>query len=203
MACSKRRRRLQETLYKTYYGFGMSVCLRYTKNREDALEILHDSFLKVFENLDVFDQERPFIAWFRQILVNTAVDNCRRTIKHKAIVHCKNLEELATEEMLKHEQPSLLVDDILKLFKQLPDMLRITYNLYVIEGYSHDEIADILDISPGTSRSNLSRAKKMLRSAYIKERDLLNRSPLSSPESNGSRYRLNDPLHLCNKTTGL
>ncbi len=165
--CRTGKRRFQEGLYRKYYGFGMSVCLRYTKNREDAIEILNDSFMKVFKNLGTYDEQRSFKAWFRRILVNTALDNYRRSIRHQLVIHHENLEEIA-EDKLQIEQPGLSAEDILQLFKQLPGNLRLTYNLYEIEGYSHEEIAGILDISPGTSRANLSRAKNMLRSVYMR-----------------------------------
>lgn len=165
--CRKGKRRFQEELYRRYYGFCMSVCLRYTTNREDALEVLNDSFMKVFDNLDSYDLERPFTSWLRRILVNTALDAYRRAIRHKLVVSHDNFEEIA-ESTLQDEEPGLSVEEIMQLFNRLPDMLRMTYNLYEIEGYSHEEIAGILDISPGTSRSNLSRAKKTLRAVYTK-----------------------------------
>ncbi len=157
--CRKGKRRFQEELYRRYYGFGMSGCLRYTPNREDALEVLNDAFLKVFENLDAYDEERPLKTWFRRILVNTSLDLYRRNIRHRLVVSYDDHGEIA-EHTLQEEEPDLSADDILHLFSQLPDMLRMTYNLYEVEGYSHEEVAGMLDISPGTSRSNLSRAKK-------------------------------------------
>jgi len=163
--CRKGRRRCQEELYRRYFGFGMSICLRYTTNREDALEVLNDSFLKVFENLGTYDEERPFRAWLRRILINTALDHYRRSLRYKLVVSHDNYEEIA-ESRLQDEEPGLSAEEILQLFRQLPGNLRITYNLYEVEGYSHEEIAGMMNISPGTSRANLSRAKKMLRCIY-------------------------------------
>ncbi len=163
--CRKGKRRYQEELYRRYFGFSMSICLRYTTNREDALEVLNDSFVKVFENLNAYDVERPFRAWLRRILVNTALDSYRKSLRHKLVVSHDNYEEIA-ESRLQEEEPGLSAEEILQLFSQLPDNLRITYNLYEVEGYSHEEIAGMMNISPGTSRANLSRAKKMLRYVY-------------------------------------
>ncbi len=164
--CRKNKRHFQELLYRKFFAFGMSVCLRYTTNREDALEVLHDGFIKVYNNLHVYDDAMPFKSWFRKILVNTALDQYRRDRKYKLNIQLDLPEENATEPY-QQDLPALGADEILELFRQLPDMFRMTYNLYEVEGYKHDEIAGMLDISPGTSRSNLSRAKKMLRQLYI------------------------------------
>lgn len=162
--CLKGKRKYQELLYRQYYGFGMSVCLRYAPSRDDALEILNDSFMKVFDNLDGFDTMKPFKSWFRRILVNTALDHFR---SRKRLQIFRDLEPEEYEEVAEPDfEGNLDAEEILKLFENLPEIFRITFNLYEVEGYNHEEIAGILDVSPGTSRSNLSRAKKMLRTLY-------------------------------------
>ena len=164
--CLKGKRKYQELLYRQYYAFGMSVCLRYAPSRDDALEILNDSFMKVFDNLHSFDTMKPFKSWFRRIMVNTALDHFRSRKRMQIF------RDAEPEEQESFNEPefggSLDAEEILKLFDNLPEIYRLTFNLYEVEGYNHDEIAGMLDVSPGTSRSNLSRAKKMLRVLYHK-----------------------------------
>ncbi|MFO7979164.1 MAG: RNA polymerase sigma factor [Bacteroidales bacterium] len=163
--CRKGSRGAQEGLYRHYYAFGMSVCLRYAACREDALEVLNDSFMKVFDNIRQYDSTRPFRSWFRRILVNTALDHYRAQRNHRLQV---SLEvDTMDVDMEPDYYQKLSAGEILELLVRLPETYRITFNLYEVEGYSHDEIAGMLDISPGTSRSNLHRAKKMLQRLYI------------------------------------
>jgi RNA polymerase sigma factor (sigma-70 family) len=167
--CRKQRRRYQELLYHQFYGFGMSICLRYAYSRDDAMEILNDSFMKVFESIKSFDESKPFKSWFRRILVNTALDHYRANRKYRINMTLDELDPDAgptTDENL-----ALDAGEILGLFDRIPAIYRITFNLYEVEGYSHEEIAGMLDVSPGTSRSNLSRAKKMLRGLYLDQRN--------------------------------
>src|SRR5690554_6113928 len=134
----------------------MSVCLRYTRNRDDAAEVLNDSFLKVFKNIKQYDTDRPFKTWFRRILINTSIDYLRA---HKKYLNTDYADFY--DDMLQTQpdvEMNLNAEEILKLFDQLPDMYRVVFNLYEVEGYSHEEIAGLLDIAPGTSRSQLSRA---------------------------------------------
>lgn len=165
--CKKGKPRYQEALYKHFYAFAMSVCLRYTQQREDALEILNDSFMKVFKNIGQFDTNRPFKTWFRRILINTALDHYRSNRKYKLYI------ETSDETQETPVDPDFFVqldaEEILSLFREIPDIQRIIFNLYEVEGYSHDEIAGLLDIAPGTSRSHLSRAKKKLESLYLQK----------------------------------
>lgn len=164
--CRKKKRQFQELLYRRFFALGMSICLRYTNCREDALEVLQDGFMKVYNHLSSFDETKPFKSWFRKILVNTALDHYRREKRYRLTIQL-DLPDEAMLEPFQADLPAIDAEDILALFRRLPDMLRITYNLYEVEGYRHDEIAGMLDISPGTSRSNLSRAKKMLRQLYM------------------------------------
>lgn len=160
--------RYQEALYKQYYSFAMSVCLRYTPTRDDALEVVNDSFMKVFRSIDQYDDTRPFKTWFRRILINASLDQYRSNKRYLSSV---DLIADYTDNMIQPEESDfsgdvLDAEDVLKLYGKLPEIYRLVFNLYEIEGYSHDEIAGMLDIAPGTSRSNLSRAKKMLVNLY-------------------------------------
>lgn len=150
-------------LYRRFFAFAISVCIRYAPNRDDALEILNDGFMKVFENILKYDQERPFKSWFRKILVNTALDSFRTGKKFMASTGIEEVEVAGEPELSRWME----VEEILSLMSGLPELYRVIFNLYEVEGYSHNEIAGMLDIAPGTSRSHLSRARVLLRKTYL------------------------------------
>ena len=155
----------REILYKRFFSFAMSICIRYTKDQCEAMEIVNDSFMKVLGNISEFDGSKPFMAWYGRILINSAVDNYRKNARQSTLLQLTGQE--APEETV--EPPvhaELSAKDILSLFSCLPENYRMIFNLYEIEGYSHDEIARMLDISSSASRTILSRAKKMLRELY-------------------------------------
>ena len=164
--CSEGESRAQEVLYRRYFSFAMSVCVRYTRDQNEAMEIVNDSFMKVLGSIGKFDDSGSFRSWYGRILVNSAIDYYRRNAKHTSYLQINDLEE--TEEQEPSVNAELSVNEILSLFNLLPDNYRVTFNLYEIEGYSHEEIGQMLDISTSTSRSNLARAKKMLRDLYRK-----------------------------------
>jgi RNA polymerase sigma factor (sigma-70 family) len=162
--CRQQHQADQEALYRRFFALGMSVALRYTHSREDALEILNDAFMKVFTHIDRYDDSRPFVTWFRRIVVNTALDRYRTDRRHEqAIEYTDELPEVGVDAA---GLDQLEAEDILKLFGQLPEHWKLVYNLYEVEGYSHEEIGQILDIAPGTSRSHLFRARQRLQQLY-------------------------------------
>jgi len=164
--CSEGKVRAQEVLYRRYFSFAMSVAIRYTCDEGEAMEIVNDSFMKVLEKTSEFDSTRPFRSWYGRIIINSAIDNYRRNAKHES--HLQLYEIEATEEQEPEIDANLSAEDILRLFSQLPEQPRVTFNLFEIEGYSHNEIGQILGITASSSRSNLTRAKKILRELYIK-----------------------------------
>ena len=165
--CQEGEPRAQELLYKRYFSFAMSLCMRYSRDKYEAMQIVNDSYMKVLRNIREFDSSKSFRSWYGRILINSAVDNYRRNLKHSSHLQISNEME-ADEEQEPSISAELSVNEILSLFNRLPDNYRLTFNLYEIEGYSHEEIGQMLGISPSTSRSNLSRAKKMLRELYKK-----------------------------------
>lgn len=165
--CLEGESRAQELLYKRYFSFAMSLCMRYSRDKYEAMQIVNDSYMKVLRNIREFDSSKSFRSWYGRILINSAVDNYRRNLKHSSHLQISNEME-ADEEQEPSISAELSVNELLSLFNRLPDNHRLTFNLYEIEGYSHEEIGQILGISPSTSRSNLSRAKKMLRELYKK-----------------------------------
>jgi len=171
--CRKEKLKYQEMLYRQFYAYGMSVCLRYSYSREEAVEILNDSFLKVFNNLKTFDETKSFKAWFRRIIINTSIDYYR---KNKKLIYLENTDYLNLEVFSENDINNLEVQDLLKLLNSLPEVYRLTFNMYEIEGYKHEEIAELLNITASTSRSNLTRAKKMLRQAFEKHYNYNNSS---------------------------
>jgi len=158
--CRNGRHKDQEGLYKHFYGYAMGVCLRYAKNKDEASEMLNDAFLKVFNKLTTYDSSKLFKAWLRRIVVNTSIDYYRKSHKHDNKVP---IEKAGREENDSDAIDQLSTEDLLKLIRQLPENYKIVFNLYEIDGYSHDEIAEMLQIPVGTSKSNLSRAKQKLR----------------------------------------
>ncbi|MCJ8210092.1 RNA polymerase sigma factor [Mucilaginibacter sp. RS28] len=158
--CKKGSLKHQELLYKQFYGYAMGISLRYSFNRDDALEAVNDAFIKVFNAINTYDTGKVFKAWLRTIVVNTAIDRRRKDMKHQL-----NLELDHTMHLPGSNQPlgRLNVNDILKMMELLPAIQRTIFNLYEIDGYSHDEIAEMLDIPASSSRVYLSRAKEKLR----------------------------------------
>jgi len=162
--CSLGNIKAQEQLFRLFFGYAMSVALRFSSCRDDALEITNDSFLKVFTKIEMQNSEKEFRAWFRKIVVNTAIDHYRK--------NRKNEQELPVEEAFNQAADDSVIDklnaeEIIKLINSLPMVLRYSFTLYEIEGFTHEEIGEMLGIPAGTSRSNLSRAKKQLRQMIL------------------------------------
>ncbi len=168
--CLRNQRRSQELLYKQFYGYAMSICLRYTHTREEALDVLNDGFLKVFTKLDQYNDALSFKAWLRRILINTALDRYRQEVHH---YYHDDINHIAdhTPATAADAYSQLAYEELLALIGQLSPAYRLVFNLYVIDGYSHEEIAAQLTISVGTSKSNLARARENLRAMLQKKTD--------------------------------
>jgi len=146
----------------------MSIALRFANSFLMAEEITNDSFLKVFTKLDTHDTEKSFKAWLRQIVVNSALDYNRREMKNQNLVFTdQNIEESTDDSDL--DLPD--AETIIAALQTLSPVYRLVFNLYVMEGYSHDEIAAQLDVSVSTSRSNLARAKQKLKEIVQKSKN--------------------------------
>jgi len=158
--CRKKHRESQKALYEKYYAYGMSIALRYADSREQGVAILNDSFMKVFEHINKFDTNRPFNPWFRRIVINTAIDYFNRNKKLEWANYDITDNEIAEEESI---TTSMAYQEIIGLIQQLTPSYRTVFNLYVIEGFTHEEIAGKLGIAVGTSKSNLAKAKRNLR----------------------------------------
>ncbi|WP_341350743.1 sigma-70 family RNA polymerase sigma factor [Sabulibacter ruber] len=165
--CMDNNRDAQRKLYQHFYGYAMSVCVRYSKDAEEAREVLNDGFMKVFTRLEQYDRTKPFKGWIRRIMINTALDNFRHNLKH---YHAADLETTPAPADTADVVSDLNYEYLMSLIQQLSPAYRTVFNLYVIDGYTHEEIGEMLGISPGTSKSNLSKARANLREVLKKNR---------------------------------
>ncbi len=166
--CIRRDERAQEILYKQYFGYAMSVALLYSANRDDALEIVNDSFMKVFSELRKFDTSKPFKTWFRKIVINTSIDKIRRNSRYAGAEKIEKIVEPDTSPgIISH----LTAKEIISLLNTLPHIYKTIFCLFDIEGYSHEEISKRLKIPESTSRVYLVRARKQMRELYTKHVD--------------------------------
>lgn len=158
--CAKRKRSSQKELYEQYYPYAMSISIRYIKDQQLAEHAVNDSYMKVFKNITKFDFNRPFKPWFRQILVNTSIDHLNKKNKLKM-----NTEISAANQIPDREDilSSISYKELITLVHSLSDAYRTIFNMYVIDGFKHEEIANKLGISIGTSKSNLSKARTNLK----------------------------------------
>lgn len=165
--CLRGNRRSQEILYRQFYGYAMSICLRYTPSRDEALEVLNDGFLKVFTRLDQFDTRQPFKPWLRRIMINTALDQYRQAVQHYRQEDLSLAEQ--TPEPGADAFSRLVHEELVELIQLLSPAYRLVFNLFVMDGFSHEEIATQLGISVGASKSNLARARENLKAMLIKK----------------------------------
>jgi RNA polymerase sigma-70 factor (ECF subfamily) len=159
-ACVNKERWAQKKLYEDHYSLMMGVCLRYSNNREDALDILHEGFLKVFNHISKYHPGTSITAWIRRIMINTSIDFYRKSIRRRT----EDIENAYQVNDNDADAVSMCTEkEILIAVQSLSPAYRTVFNLYVIEGYSHKEIADDLGITESTSRSNLVKARLKLK----------------------------------------
>lgn len=169
--CLKRNRSGQKDLYALFYGKMMGVCLRYSSNYTDAKDILHQGFSTIFENIQEIGENQSLEAWVKRTIIDAALDYNRSNKKNLSIVSTVHANKRATN--LKDEVVddtialNLHKDDILKTVQQLTPGYRTIYNLYIIDGYSHSEISEMLNFSEETSKANLNKAQFALRKNFF------------------------------------
>lgn len=174
--CSMNRRESQKVIYSSFYGYAMAICDRYANKQDDALEILNDGFLKIFREIHHYqpayaDVISSFKGWLRKIMVYTAIDHFRKNHKHDAVTQLDNVVyQVATPG--EDAVDKLTYEEIIRSIQHLSPGYRTVFNLFVIEGLSHEEIAEQLGISEGTSKSNLSKARKQLQKILFKHNDI-------------------------------
>ncbi len=158
--CLKNDQKAHEVLYKRFAPKMYGVCMRFAKNQMEADDILQEGFIKVFTNLKSFRNEGSLEGWIRRTIVNTAINLYKKNLKHQKDTNLEQAEVIQNQETNSLEK--LSVQELLKLIMELPTGYRVVFNLNVIEGYSHKEIGDLLEISENTSKSQLSRARLAL-----------------------------------------
>lgn len=151
--------RAQKVVYERYSGRMLAICVRYVANRADAEEVMIDGFMKIYEKIDQFREEGSFEGWMKRVMVTESLMFLR---KKKAWRQEIPIDEMGAEPDYDWAETSLESEELMRLVNQLPDGYRTVFNLYAIEGYSHAEIAEMLKISEGTSKSQLSRARSLL-----------------------------------------
>ncbi|SNY95083.1 RNA polymerase sigma factor [Flagellimonas pacifica] len=162
--CKKGKRQAQAELYRKYSGILFGMCLKYSKNKTEAEDNLHDSFMTIFSKIDQYNFKGSFEGWIKRITVNTVLQKYRKE-QYLNVVS----ENIAEEINVDTDQADISLSTLLGYIQELPNKYRLTFNLYVMDGYSHKEISEMLGTSTGTSKSNLARAKMILREKIEKE----------------------------------
>lgn len=162
--CLRNDRMSQKTLYERYYGKMLGVCTRYAKDKDHAKDMLQDGFLKVFTKMQSYNSKGSFEGWMRRIIVNSCIDNIRKDKKNYLIVSTTIASDadynIPQEEISDDDLADKISEaEILRAVQDLTPAYRMVFNLYVIEEFTHKEIAEMLEISEGTSKSNLAKAK--------------------------------------------
>jgi len=161
--CIKKNVKSQELLYKKFFGYSLSVALIYNHQRSDALEVVNDSFVKVFSKIGKYDSSRPFQGWLRKIVINTSIDKLRQNNKDHRFVEA---EQYQIQDESPNSISNMAAQDIIEILNLLPHYHKTVFCLYEIEGYSHEEIAGQLGIPASSSRVYLTRAKQQLRELF-------------------------------------
>ncbi|CAL68191.1 RNA polymerase sigma factor [Christiangramia forsetii] len=167
--CKNQDRNAQEQLYRLYAAKLFGVCLKYSNNYQEAEDNIQDGFVTIFEKISQYKDEGSFEGWMKRILINTALQKHRQQ-KVYGLTNEDNIQEEEIE--VETDEPS--VDFLLECVQSLPDRYRQVFNMYVMDGFSHKEIANLLKISEGTSKSNLARARMALRDKIEKKENIKN-----------------------------
>jgi RNA polymerase sigma factor (sigma-70 family) len=166
-ALSRQERWAQQLLYEQHYGKMMGICLRYAGSRDEALDLLHEGFIKAFQNIKRYNPGTSLTAWIRTIMVNTCIDYYRKNVRRRT-------EDLDSVYTASNDDPDVLSNlteqEILSAVQELSPAYRAVFNLYVVEGFSHKEIGDALGITESTSRSNLVKARAKLQEFFTNKR---------------------------------
>ncbi len=157
--CANNDRKAQGEIYRIYSGKLFGLCLKYSRNRAEAEDNLQDGFITIFKKVEQFKHKGSFEGWMKRIVINTALQKYRE----KNVLNLIQDIDVNNEVIVEVDEEDVSLDYLLELIQELPNQYRIVFNLYVLDGYSHREVADTLGISEGTSKSNLSRARTILK----------------------------------------
>ena len=172
-ACALNKRESQKVIYSSFYGYAMAICDRYTSKQEDAVEILNDGFLKIFREIHHYhpayaDVVSSFKGWLRKIMIYTAIDHFRKNHKHQVVTQLDNVV-YQVANVSEDAVDKLSYEEIIRAIQDLSPGYRTVLNLFIIDGLSHEEISEKLDISIGTSKSNLSKARRQLQKILFRK----------------------------------
>ena len=170
--CLKNNDKAKEELYVRFEKKMFGVCMRYAKNKMEAEDILHDGYLKVLNNLHSFRGDGPLGGWIRRIMVNTALNHCRDNSHFNSSIEIENIEDDEADNN-KDIVGNISANEMIKYIQELPRGYRTVFNLFAVEGYSHKEIGDMLNISENTSKTQLLMARKALQKRINKELELI------------------------------
>jgi RNA polymerase sigma-70 factor (ECF subfamily) len=157
--CKRQDIKAQAELYKRYSGILFSICLRYSPNHTEAEDNLQDAFITIFKKIDQFKDKGSFEGWMKRITVNTVLQKYRK----QKVYDLKDEGQLEAQEEVTVETEEIPLSYLLKIIQELPDRYRLVFTMYVMDGYSHKDIGELLGISDGTSKSNLARARNILK----------------------------------------
>ena len=157
--CINQDAKAQSQLYKQFASKLFSLCLKYSKNYAEAEDNLHDAFITVFSKISQYKHKGSFEGWLKRIAINTALQRYREDVGVFDIINEDKIEDVT----ITYDEEAVPLDFLLKIVQDLPDRYRLIFNLYVLDGYSHVEISELINISTGTSKSNLARARMILK----------------------------------------
>jgi len=163
--CRNNNRKAQKLLYDKYAPIFMGICMRYALSTDEAQDILQEGFFKILKQIGQFQGKGSFEGWMKRIMVNTAITNYRKNLKHYNQYDIDDVHSDVNSTSMFNSD--FTHEELLKLIRELPKGYRVIFNLYAIEGYKHKEIAEMLDIDIATSKSQYSRAKKVLRTKMV------------------------------------
>ncbi|WP_299098076.1 sigma-70 family RNA polymerase sigma factor [uncultured Winogradskyella sp.] len=157
--CISQDAKAQSQLYKQFASKLFSLCLKYSKNYAEAEDNLHDAFITIFGKIDQYNNKGSFEGWLKRIAINTSLQRYRDNVGVYDIINEGNIEDVSVDI----NEDDVSIEYLLKIIQELPDRYRLVFNLYVLDGYSHVEISELINISTGTSKSNLARARMILK----------------------------------------
>ena len=165
--CKKGDRKSQEQLYRKYSNILFGICLKYSRNKTEAEDSLHDSFMTIYDKIHQYKHKGSFEGWLKRVTINTALQKYRKKEPLKLVSDVPDrVEEMGLEEA------EISLGLLLKYVQELPQKYRLTFNMYVLDGFSHKEISEALGTSEGTSKSNLSRARMILQEKILKKKQI-------------------------------
>ena len=168
--CTRKDAKAQEFLFKSFSGRMLGLCARYTDNTDEAEDIMMEGFVKIFQKIESFRNQGSLEGWMKRIMINTALDAFRKNKNFRYSIDIESIEY--TSETNQHVLESLGAKDLLALIKKMPTGFRTVFNLYAIEGYAHKEIAQMLEITESTSKSQYSRARVYLQKMLQTEKTI-------------------------------